>query len=372
MDIYLQSEGQEKQTILIGGSSQRGKTTLASVYGQDLITQGKYVHLVDLGMKWGMKDKQRLVDAGAEIRLLAQQKVTLSFSTKEELLGCAKCIVSCIGFSSRRATSLLKNILNDLLCKKSQFGLHEIVEKLQNEKAENEWAEEIYDRLENCTDLPDLWFKVDSTKALLTAGSSIIWDLGGLEDFLVQMLIGLILYNLYCAQRRRFKQEEDERRVYVIIDEFQSLALNRESIVGTCLTEGQKYRLFLILITQFLKGRFSDALLGQFKQGGFRFYFRMTEEDAAIVSHQLSADSKIQKILYHRLISLPRGHCLMLGAHTVGKRKEISEAMRFVEVIKDSAIIDEKAGNSKEEQIKKKTISANFSKGSKRVICIFK
>ena len=92
MDIYLQSEGQEKQTILIGGSSQMGKTTLASVYGQDLITQGKYVHLVDLGMKWGMKDKQRLVDAGAEIRLLAQQKVTLSFSTKEELLGCAKCI----------------------------------------------------------------------------------------------------------------------------------------------------------------------------------------------------------------------------------------------------------------------------------------
>ena len=62
-------------------------------------------------------------------------------------------------------------------------------------------------------------------------------------------------------------------RLFLLIDEFQTLDCNRRSIIGLCLTEGQKYGANLILATQFLDGNFSDAVISQFKQGGFSLLF---------------------------------------------------------------------------------------------------
>lgn len=128
---------------------------------------------------------------------------------------------------------------------------------------------------------------------------------------------------------------QGRNNIFVIIDEFQVLECDRHSIFGICLAEGQKYGLALILSTQFLLGNFSEAVINQFKQGGFRYYFRLTEEEAGNISSQLAYSTRDRKELYHRLISLPVGTCLMAGPHYVGNRKEISESIRFVEIHAD-------------------------------------
>ncbi len=122
------------------------------------------------------------------------------------------------------------------------------------------------------------------------------------------------------------------KKVFVIIDEFQNLDCDRKSIIGTCLTEGQKYGLALILVTQFLKGNFSEAVVSQFKQGGFRFYFRLTEEEAAKVSRELAGNSRDRECLYNKLVTLPRGQCLMKGPHAIQGSVEATEVCRFVEI----------------------------------------
>lgn len=122
-------------------------------------------------------------------------------------------------------------------------------------------------------------------------------------------------------------------KLFLLIDEFQTLDCNRRSIIGLCLTEGQKYGANLILATQFLDGNFSDAVISQFKQGGFRFYFRLTEEEAAIVSRQLVYNLNSGAQLRKKLAELPKGNCLMVGPHTVGEKEEISENIRFLEIV---------------------------------------
>lgn len=86
------------------------------------------------------------------------------------------------------------------------------------------------------------------------------------------------------------------------------------------------------MITQFFSGNFSDGLVSQFKQAGFRFYFRLTEEDAQTVSRQLTRDVCEQKEIYQKLISLPQGHCLMIGSHFVGRNNTVRDSFRFVRI----------------------------------------
>lgn len=159
--------------------------------------------------------------------------------------------------------------------------------------------------------------------------------MSGVDGTYSDIMAYLLVYCLYCQQKREFKNGSRMNKTYVIIDEFQNLDCDRKSIIGTCLAEGQKYGLFLVLITQFLKGNFSDAVLNQFKQGGYRFYFRLSEEESAVVSRQLSCNSQMQIELRRKLVTMPRGNCLMMGLHSVGTRKEVTEVFRFIEIQED-------------------------------------
>lgn len=322
----------EKNSMLIAGGSRMGKTYFISNWTASLIHLGKEVHFIELGGKWSSEDKQRLQSAGADIRNVAEG-LTLIFNSAEDLLNCAQYILNALGIRSINAVAVLKKSFKKALnISGNIFDLSTLMKILESTDGENEWAMKVCDRLDCCNEIYPIVFCVDSQKEF--ADTSIIWNLEGLEDAYVQLIAYLITYCLFCKRRRSFKNDIIKKS-YIIIDEFQALNCDRHSIIGTCLTEGQKYGLSLILATQFLDGNFSDAVISQFKQGGFRFYFRLTEEEAAIISRQLAFDSKSRLELYKQLIRLPVGHCLLIGPHMVGTRNTVSEDIRFIEISAD-------------------------------------
>ena len=331
--IRLSMDNSEKNAMLITGGSRMGKTYFASNLAAMLIRQGNQVHFIDLGSKWSIYDKERLQAAGASIREVESQGIRLVFCSVKELLGSAKVIVDAIGLQSAYAYKTLKNVMQKLCAEKNNlFLMNDILDILQSDIEEEnpmkEWVFKLYEGLEIYGEAPRIQFCVAEHKF---ADASVIWDLSGLDNDYVRIISGLITYALFCRQKKSFLNP-DAGSVYVLIDEFQNLDCSRRSIVGICLTEGQKYHLNLMLITQFLRGNFPDAVISQLKQCGFRFHFRLTEEEASIISRQIAHDYSRRNELYKKLINLPVGTCLMLGPHSIGGRKEVTEAFRFVEI----------------------------------------
>lgn len=312
-----------------------GKTFFASGLAADLIREGNIVHLIDLGEKWSVQDKLRLINAGAVEKNVERQGLKLVFASVMELSGCAMRILNALGFRSSGKEAVLKRaFLQQDNMKGEGLSIRDILGFLAKDDdrdgEEKDRKQEIYGCLENYGYVPDITFWIDTTVQF--SNSSVIWNLSGLDDTYVKVSAYLILYCLYCQKKRGFKGNVNRRREFVIIDECQNLEFDRKSIIGTCLAEGQKYDLNLILITQFLNGNFPGAVINQFKQGGFRFHFRTPEEDAAVISGQISLDSAVRKQLYQRLASLSRGECLFLAPHSVGRRQDVSEDFRFLKV----------------------------------------
>lgn len=324
----------EKKSMLVLGGSRMGKTFFVSNLGAELIAEGVIVHMIDLGGKWSANDKERLSEAGAKFRFVAEHGVTFIFGTKQEILNCARYVCNALGISSENAIEMLKDAIRRTMEKlDDNFGLQDLLHSLQDIEGRDQeyrkWAKRLHDRLSFSNEALIIRFVLEKKRKFATC--SVIWELDGLEDSNVKIMASLILYCIYCQLKRNFKIQRRDN-VFVIIDEFQVLECDRHSIFGICLAEGQKYGLSLILATQFLQGNFSEAVINQFKQGGFRYYFRLTEEEARGVSSQLAYNARDRQVLYHRLISLPVGTCLMVGPHFVGNRKEISENVRFVEI----------------------------------------
>ncbi len=333
--IGLEIPDSEKRSMLVVGGSRMGKTYFVSGLAAELITAGYIVHLIDLGEKWSDSDKMRLLNVGAEKRSVETAGHLFTFRSDEELLGCADKILSAFGSRSMRGSRVLKGVFKELLEDNDGcFMLEDVITKLENEQetvsAKKEWFITLHEFFDSCGEVPNVLFSVDTDADYYK--TSIIWELSGLDDSYVHMMAYLLSYHFLCQRKWVFKDRHSDKGMFLIIDEFQNLNLNRKSILGTCLTEGQKYGLSLILITQFLAGNFSEPVINQFKQGGYRFFFRLTEEEAAHVSKQIAYDVQVQKAIYKKLITFPRGHCLMMGPHFVGTRREVSEAFRFVEV----------------------------------------
>lgn len=333
--IYPYIHRNEQVSMLIIGKSRMGKTYFASCQGANLIVQGCIVHLIDLGDKWSTADKDRLLSVGAVIRRVEKEGIALIFNSVREACGCGKVIANALGFRSAKAIMVLKQAIRQLFILNGQrFTLSDLAEYLENwddESAEDkEWQQKILERLDFGDEIPQITFCLDESNDF--SADSVIWDLSGMDDTYVQLAAYLINFCLFCQQKRKFRNRDTIRKVFVIIDEFQVFDCDRRSVIGTCLVEGQKYGMALILITQFLRGNFPDAVISQFKQGGFRFYFRLTEEEAAAVSKEIARNSKERDILCRKLDTLPRGHCLMIGPHFIEGSDEIKEVYRFVEI----------------------------------------
>lgn len=333
--VHLQMRENEKVSMLITGKSRMGKTFFASCLGRKLISEGESVHLIDLGDKWSCADKERLISEGAELHLVERNGITLCFKEKEEISACGRIITNALGFRSGNAVMVIKKAIKSLLSKRGQeFSIGDLRERLETDVEEApedaEWRLKIWERLDFCDGLARIKIKVDMNKEF--GADSVIWDFSGMDDDFVQVAAYLISFCLLSRQKRRFRLGMAEKRTFLIIDEFQNLDCDRKSVVGTCLTEGQKYGLSLILITQFLNGNFSEAVISQFKQGGFRFYFRLTEEEAAMLSKGLAMNSRERGILYKKLMQLPQGQCLMIGRNYIKDKNNSTETYRFVEI----------------------------------------
>lgn len=368
--IYLYIDRNEQVSMLIIGRSRMGKTYFVSCQGANLIVQGYIVHLIDLGDKWSAADKERLLSVGAVIRRVEEEGIVLTFNSVKEACACGKVIANALGFCSAKAISVLKQVIRQLFSLYGhRFTLSNLAEYLEiwnyGSTEDKEWQQNILDRLDFGDEIPQITFCIDENNDFST--HSIIWDLSALDDTYAQLIAYLINFCLLCQQKRKFRNGDTARKIFVIIDEFQVLDCDRKSVIGTCLAEGQKYGMALILITQFLRGNFPDAVISQFKQGGFRFYFRLTEEEAADVSRRLAKSAEERRALYNRLANLPQGHCLMLGCHTLGESKIVYDSPRFVEVKEVTNNIKitiggkpyEHKGNSNLEEV-----SVNYRRGS--------
>lgn len=320
---------QEKLSMLIAGGSRMGKTYFMSLYGKSLIYDGEAVHLIDLGDKWSRADKDRIGISSVEPKT---ETMRLYFPSRESLQGCAGYIANAIGFSSAEIIRVIKKVIKELLKSyPSGFAVSKLVEQLGNQ-TEEAVPVKIYERLDSTLELPDIELLVDPKLAEKTADSNIIWDLSHYEGWYINILSQLIVFALYETKRQRFRKGMRNKRLFILVDEFQNIDCTQKSMLGRCLTEGQKYKIYMVLATQFLQGKFSEAVINQFKQGGFQVYFRMTEEEAGLLSRQLVYDVEEQKELRKILVSLPQGHCLLKGSHYVGTNKNPTERLRIVEV----------------------------------------
>lgn len=332
VEVNLDLSGEKLSALVVGGS-RMGKTYFASLLGKKLINDGDSVHLIDLDTKWSESDKSRMCPLGIKTEIFGTDNVKLFFANYNDLIGCGQFIANALGFRSTEVKALIKVIFGEIIDKQPEdLSFAAFLEKLESKAVDNHWARKLLLKLDNFSDPPALQFVVDEERAKAMADTSTIWDLSYIEKELITLMSQMILYSLFCIQRSRFRKKELGKRIFIFIDEFQNLDCNQESIIGKCLTEGQKSRLYLVLITQFLQDKFSASVINQLKQGGFRFYFRLTEEEAVSVSKQLLHNSDDIKKLAERLALLPRGTCLLKGPHRVGTHNTVTEMIRFVSI----------------------------------------
>ena len=329
MDITLDLS-QEKQSMLIVGGSRMGKTYFMSQYGKFLVQRGDAVHVIDLGDKWSVEDKSRTGIVQTEPR---ESILHLYFPTKEGLLASAKYIANAMGYSSGQIITVLKSTMKELLQESpTGFTMSDLVKLLEAKAGDGVDMKDILVRFDCTMGAEDVLFVVNSEKAREMAKASIIWNLSQYEEEYNQIICQLIIFTLYEVQKSQFHEGSITGKVFVFIDEFQNIPCNRGSVLGKCLTEGQKCKMFLVLATQFLQGRFSEAVINQFKQGGFQLYFRLTEEEAYSTSKRLTYKLEDQKKLYETLTKLKMGNFFLKGPHYIGNSGKVRECIRVVQV----------------------------------------
>ena len=321
----------EKASMLVVGGSRMGKTYFASLYGQYLIHAGESVHLIDPESNWISDDRERIGIQQVK-KVGSGKEIALCFPDGKALYGCGKVILDALKFRSGKVLLEVNGALKRLLERSQEFSIQEIIQEMKESKEGQAYSEILSDSLDGPNAISEMiHLKIDGPEAENMADTPTIWDFSGIGGGSAMVMAQLVLHALYSVQRSRFQREKMHKRVYAIIDEFQNLGVEN-TLISKCLTEGQKSDIYLILLTQFLQGKFESEAINELKQGGFKIYFRLTEEEAGRVSRQLVQDVNQQQYLKHKLCSLERGECLFIGPHRVEGRKEISEKMRFVKI----------------------------------------
>lgn len=316
--------------MLIVGGSRMGKTYFMSLLGKSLIRSGEAIHLVDLGDKWSMEDRKRIA---LPKKLPETDIMRIYFPTKDSLLGSAKYIANALGHRSNEVICVIRIALERAISRrKDGCFISEILYELELEAKQNANAGKVFDKLDNFGCVPKVELLVNAQQSEEMAYSSTLWDLSEYETNYINVLFQLIAVSLLSIQRMRFRRQEQTKRVFIIVDEFQNLNCSQQSIVGKCLTEGQKYKMYMILATQFLQGKFSEAVINQFKQGGFQMYFRLTEEEAEGIGRQLAYDKASQIEWIKILRTLRKGEFVLKGPHLIRGQIYITERPRVVNV----------------------------------------
>ena len=161
-----------------------------------------------------------------------------------------------------------------------------------------------------------------------------VLDLSDFENDYSLVISQLIMYSVYTYQRTH---KPEVKCVYLACDEYQDFKVgNSLNPIDDILSQGAKAKIFMLIATQFIEGRFSKSFQNYFAQGGFKFYFCQTPGDAKELAKNIEFDSENRKELQNILTHLYEGECLFVGPHYVRDDEIVTENPRIVKVHENS------------------------------------
>lgn len=316
----------ERLSMLTWGKSRMGKTFFASLYVNYLLRMGNIAHLIDLGDKWSISDKQR-----SGIPKTVKGNEIFYFRDTKSLLESAKYFSNALGYRSTEITRTIRNVMKKLLERNNdRFSFKELLEELEALSDSSKSASTVYESLSVFGEPPNILVCVDELQAEKMADTSTIWDLVCMPSDYAKILAQMILCSLLEVQRARFRNDVTAHKIFVVIDEFQNLDMDRRSILGVCLAESKKYKLYPILITQFIGKTFSETTIRQLMQAGLKVCFRLEGDEARYASRLFAYNETERKMLEKKIQQLGRGECFFIGPHRVGTN--VSEKLRLLKI----------------------------------------
>lgn len=134
-------------------------------------------------------------------------------------------------------------------------------------------------------------------------------------DAMTQVIIAEIIM-AYLWRSAQYYGQAMNRKILVVLDEFQNLALCKDSALWNMLREGRKFRMSFLLGTQSLDYFTKDknCILGQV---GVRLYFRPAIKEMRDIARTI--DEKEKEAWLKRLSMLKIGESIAVGNFTIGK-----------------------------------------------------
>lgn len=189
-----------------------------------------------------------------------------------------------------------------------QQGIHAVGELLLQREDEVAWR--VYDKFCNIFRMMEF---CPQKEAIFSQGKITILDLGdcasNVQHFLAEMTLA-ILYRYFRVWGRYAKQP-----LFVVLDEFQLLRLNKNSILANILREGRKHNLALLLATQMLE-TFSKEQVAVIRQAATQLYFRPDEKCLKNLAREYTGENWGN--IREKVPSFQRGECIAVGRFKTG------------------------------------------------------
>jgi len=142
---------------------------------------------------------------------------------------------------------------------------------------------------------------------------------GTRADYTTEILGTFVVNKLVAAAYRQGTIADREKRVrhFFFVDEFQNF-MHRASGWDRSLSELRKFKLCLVLVTQFVEQVKDDIRAAIFGNVGFLVAFRVGHKDSQILKDEFDGASK------RELLDLQRGECIVrMGTHAMSVRTEL-------------------------------------------------
>lgn len=144
---------------------------------------------------------------------------------------------------------------------------------------------------------------------LVQPGKLVIWRLsrGELSRINSNMIGSTILINLWFKQV--MKEEKDRTALILFMDEFHDFG--QLETLGTLITQGRKYKTGLVLAHQHTRQLSKKLLNDILGNAATKIFFRVSGEDAELISKGITVDKGDRRKLMESLVTLPDGKAIL-------------------------------------------------------------